>query len=95
MAQRELGVALQVAAHKAIVLYAEIESRGAGIVDGGHAVFLGQRDHSQNAADAELGFVAKNRLAELTDVGAALAARANSCMVLSGVFLERSSSLMR
>ena len=72
MAQRELGVALQIAAHEAVVLDPEVEGRSAGIVNGGHAVFFGQRHDTENAADAELGFVAKNRLAELTDVGAGL-----------------------
>ena len=72
MAQRELGVALQIAAHKAVGLHPEVESRGAGIVNGGHAVFLGQRDNSQNAADAELGFIAIDRLAKLADVGTGL-----------------------
>jgi len=34
-------VALEIAAHKAVVLNPGIESRSAGIVNGGHAMFFG------------------------------------------------------
>ena len=41
MAERELGTALQITAHKAVVLHSEIEGGGTGIVNGSHAVFFG------------------------------------------------------
>jgi hypothetical protein len=35
-------------------------------------VFFGKCDNTENAANPELGFIAIDRLAELTDVGAGL-----------------------
>src|SRR5665647_2261911 len=61
-AQRKLRLALQVAAHEAVLMGAHFERRGAGIVDAGNAVFLGQRQHAQNAAHREHGETAVRRI---------------------------------
>ena len=65
-------MAFQIAAHEAVVLHAQIESRSAGIVDSNHAMLFGERHDTENAADACLGFVAIDRLAELADVATGL-----------------------
>src|SRR5215472_4054225 len=49
-----MGAALQITAHEAIFLNADVQSHGAGIFNGRHAVFLHQGKHSQDAADADL-----------------------------------------
>jgi hypothetical protein len=43
-----------ITAHEAILAGANLESRGAGVIGGSHAVFLGQREHkSARAADGK------------------------------------------
>ena len=67
-AQRQLRVALQVAAHEAVLIGAHFERGGAGIVDAGNAVFLGQRQHAQNAAHRGLTLLAVYAAAERADL---------------------------
>ena len=90
------GLPLQVAAHEAVLAGAHFQGGGAGIIDRGGAVLLGQRQHAENAAHGRSRrrcWCMPRHSAPIC--GPAVSARASSCCVLSGVFLGRSSSWMR
>src|SRR5438876_468350 len=63
---------LQVAAHEAVLTSAHFQRRGAGLVDTGGAVFLGQRQHAQNASYGGLAVLAVHAAAERADLLAGL-----------------------
>src|SRR5450759_2589564 len=67
-AQRQLRISFQVAAHEAVLTGAHFERGGAGIVDAGDAVFIGQRQHAQNAAHRGLALLAVHAAAERADL---------------------------
>ena len=95
-AQRQLRMPLQIAAHEAVLAGAHFQSGGAGIVDAGGAVLLGQRQHALNAAHRGLAVLAGAcRGRARRSAAPALSARHSSCCVPSGVCLGRSSSWMR
>ena len=58
------GVALEVAADEAVGGGAELEGGGAGVVDDGGAVLLGQGEDAEDAADAGLAVAAVDRVAQ-------------------------------
>jgi hypothetical protein len=61
--------ALQVTAHEAVFVHADVERHGAGVFDCRCPVFLHQGKHSQDAAEAGLSLPVIDQLAELADVG--------------------------
>src|ERR1019366_4760572 len=61
-------MALQVAAHEAVLTGANFQSRGARLVDAGGAVFLGQRQHAQNAAHRGLTVLPMHAAAQRADL---------------------------
>ena len=71
LAEREghRRVPLEVAPHEAVVGDLQLQRRGAGVVDGGGAVFLDQGEDPEEAAHAGLPVPAMEGLAERADVG--------------------------
>src|SRR4029434_6502093 len=94
-AQRQLRMSLQVEAHEAVLAGAHFQSDGAGIVNAGGTVFLGQRQHALNTAHRGLAVLAVHAATERADCSPAKSARHSSCCVPSGVCLGRSWSWMR
>jgi hypothetical protein len=68
-----LRVALQIAADKAVFLHSHLQRSGAGFIDRGCAVLLGQGENAQDAAYADFPLLAMHGLAERTDVSAGAA----------------------
>src|SRR5262245_31451520 len=66
--QPQLRSALQVAAHEAVFRDADFQSRCAGVIDGSHAVFLGQREYAQDTAHSCLPVKLIHGLAERADL---------------------------
>src|SRR4029077_6155628 len=64
-----MRAALQITAHEAIFMHADVESGGAGVFDRCRPVFLDQGKHSQDAADACLCLPLIDQLTELADLG--------------------------
>src|SRR5215472_2371324 len=64
--------ALQITTHETIFVNTDVESCGAGIFNCSHTVFLHQRKHSQDAADAGLSLPVVQQLAELASLGAGM-----------------------
>src|SRR5947207_16022623 len=77
----------QVAAHEAIFTGAYLERGGACLVGAGGAVFLGQRQHTQNAAHRGLTLLAVHAAAQRADLRTGLISapqqllRAHRCML--------------
>lgn len=71
--------ALQVPAEKAIGRHAELEGRLGGLLDDGRAVFLGQRQHAEDPADARRAVVLMDRFADGVDVRARGARAPEQC----------------
>src|ERR1035438_3358263 len=69
-AQRSLRAAFQIAAHESVLAHAQFQCRGAGLIASHTAVFLGQREHAQDAANSRLGLTMVDRVADGADVGA-------------------------
>src|SRR5438045_6399952 len=86
-AQGQLWAPLQVAAHKVVLADAHFQGGGAGIVHGGGAVLLGQRQHTQNATHCRLSVLVMHPAAKGSDLqsGFARAAqqveRARRCLL--------------
>ena len=68
-AQGQLRMALQIAAHEAVVAHADFQRGGAGVVGGSRAIFFGQRQHAQDAAHGQLSLQTMHGLAQRADVG--------------------------
>src|SRR5271165_1403540 len=63
-----LGVALQIAADKAVLLHSHLQRSGAGFIDRRCSVLLGQRENAQDAAHAYFAFLAMDGIAERADM---------------------------
>src|SRR5437667_7116692 len=66
-------VALEVAAHEAVIGQGKLQGRGAGVVDGRGAVFLHEAEDAEDPPDTGFALAAMNALAEGADVGAGAA----------------------
>src|SRR2546426_10482853 len=67
-AQRELGVPLQVAAHKVVIGNADFQGGGAGLVNTGGAIFFWQRPNPENAGHGGLALRVGDLRAERPDL---------------------------
>jgi hypothetical protein len=63
-AERELGLALEVATDKVVLMHAHFQSRRASIVDHCRTELLGQRKHTKDAAHPDLSLAPVDSLAE-------------------------------
>src|SRR6266849_8204072 len=72
LAQTEGGLAdnAQVAAHETIFVHAHLESCRASFIDGGSAIFFGERENAQDAPHAHFASLAIDKVAKCTDMGA-------------------------
>ena len=57
--------ALEIAAQEAIGRHAEIEGSLGGVFDDGRPVFLGEREHTEDATDARFPFMSMDVIAEV------------------------------
>ena len=64
----QLRAALEVAAHKVILVDAHFQRRGTGIINHYRSELLSQRKHSQDASYTDLSLALMNGLAERTYV---------------------------
>ena len=91
--ERRRRPALEIAAQEAIGRDAEVERGLGGVVDGGRAVLLGEREDAEDAPDAGGALVVVDVRAQTgADAGPAWRARASSASVVAGVRAGRSAS---
>src|SRR5437016_10082963 len=69
LTQGELWAAFQKAADKAVFVDPQLQGCSAGILNGSNAEFLGEGEHSKDAADADFALLAMEGVAERTDLG--------------------------
>src|SRR5215470_14899738 len=63
-----MWAALEITAHETVFVDSDVHSSGTGIFDCRRSVFLNQRQHTQDAADAGLSLPLIDQLAELADL---------------------------
>jgi hypothetical protein len=92
--QSELWGTFEIAPNEAVLMHSYFESGGAGVLDRGGTELLGQREHAQNATNADFSELGINKVAERTDVRAGASGSPRNCETCSGMCRGWSSFLI-
>src|SRR5262252_1432065 len=84
-AERSLRATLEVAPHKTIFVHAHLEGCRTSFIEGGDAIFFGERENAQDAPHAHFALLAIDKVTKCTDVGAHSAGAGEQLPTRNGV----------